>query len=157
MGGRDRLEWVAGFPPESVAGMGRNTHIVAGPYAADFLTQAAANGDLETVKVLMSHGVQVGASTREGTTAVHAASVGGKIIVIEYLLSRGADINVIDRYGDSPLEKAISMKHADTVKYLIEHGAKRIVGDESLRNKVTEEIVREDIRNMEAMENSRSR
>jgi hypothetical protein len=114
--------------------------LASGPHAAEFLTNAAALGDLRTVEAFLSHGVSVNARDSEGGTALHGAAVGGNLKTLEYLLAKGADIDALDRYGDSPLGRSQSGPSAE---FLVARGAKSIRGDEAHRRKVTDEIVRE--------------
>ncbi len=123
--------------------------LAIGQYAGEFLTYAAATGDLSTVKALVEHGVPVDITNREGKTGLHTAAVEGQTKVIDFLISKGANVNAIDRWGDSPLEIAISEKHNEAAKLLTDNGAQRIRGDEQTRQKAAEDIVREDIENME--------
>jgi hypothetical protein len=122
-----------------------------GSHAGEFMTYAAATGDLRTVKALLTHGAPVDITDRSGKTGLHTAAVQGKINVMEYLISKGANINAIDRYGDSPLEIAITEKHDDAAKYLSERGAQRFRGDETTRDKASKDIVHEDIERMDKM------
>ena len=119
--------------------------LVHGSHAGEFITYAAATGDLRTVKALLSHGVPIDITDRSGKTGLHAAAVQGQIKIIEYLISKGANINAIDRYGDSPLEIAITEKHDEAAKFLSERGAQRMRGDAATRDKASKDIVREDI------------
>lgn len=120
-----------------------------GSHAGEFITYAAATGDLGTVKALLAHGAPIDITDRSGKTGLHAAAVQGQTKILEYLISKGANINAIDRYGDSPLEIAIAEKHDEAAKFLSERGAQRIRGDEVTRDKASKDIVREDIKEMD--------
>lgn len=101
-----------------------------GPYAVDFLANAAATGDLTTVEELITRGVLVNASDPEdGTTALHAAAVGGQLNVVKYLIERGASINAIDSSGDTPLDDALSVSNDEVAKFLSDQGAVRNQGN----------------------------
>jgi ankyrin repeat protein len=123
--------------------------LARGPHAAEFVADAAALGDLETVKAFLSEGVSVDARDDRGATPLHAAAIGGQLAVAQYLLSKGADVNAINRYGDSPLENALSMNRDDTAKFLAAKGGKRIRGTEEQHQKASEEIVREQMKEMD--------
>jgi hypothetical protein len=118
--------------------------------AIDFFTQAAATGDLRTVKAFLKRGVPINAQGRYGT-ALHGAAVEGENAVIEYLIKQGADVNAINAYGDSPLTNAMqaNKQATETQKLLIKHGATLVRGTEEQRNRVIEEQVRKDIERME--------
>jgi len=122
--------------------------LISSPYVDEFLSYAAADGDLGTVKALISHGVSVNSANHEGKTGLHAAAATGQIKVLQYLVSRGANLNALDRYGDSPVEVAASAGQNQAVLFLTNRGAQRIRGDDMHRQKATEEIVREEIQRM---------
>src|SRR5262245_54639748 len=117
--------------------------LVSGPYVGEFMTYAAATGDLRTVKALLAHGASVEVTDRSGKTGLHAAAVGNRLEVLEFLISKGARIDAINRYGDSPLEEASGSPEA--ARFLESRGAHRIRGTEAQRQRAVEEIVREDI------------
>lgn len=96
------------------------------PYAADLMVDDAAAGYRTTVRRYLDHGVPVNARAHDGTTAVHAAAVGGNVDVLQLLVSRGADLNAVGSYGDSPLNAAIEMKHTAAIAFLTAHGARDI-------------------------------
>lgn len=94
------------------------------PHRAEFLTFAAATGDLRTVEALLERGVPVDSRTEDGSTALYAAAVQGQIPILRYLLAHGADPNVHNSFGSTPLGAAREMKHPRAAEYLIRHGAK---------------------------------
>jgi ankyrin repeat protein len=98
--------------------------IAKGPHAAEFLTFAAATGDLATVESLLTRGVSINAVDSEGSTAIYGAAVEGQLTVIEYLLAHGADPNIPNQYGQTPLGAAREMHRSDAERYLLAHGAK---------------------------------
>jgi hypothetical protein len=95
-------------------------------HAADLMSTDAAEGYTRTVRGYLDHGVAVNARNYDGSTAAHAAAVGGQLEVLQLLVSRGADLNAVNSYGDSPLAEAIDMKHASAAAYLAAHGARDI-------------------------------
>jgi hypothetical protein len=124
------------------------SRLVAKPHPGEFLTYAAATGDLGTVKALLSHGLSVSTTDRQGRTGLHAAAATGRMNVLQYLVSHRADLNAIDRFGDSPLEVASSGGQNQAAKFLTDRGAKQIRGDDVQRQNAIREIVREDIERM---------
>jgi len=80
--------------------------IAAGGHAGDFMTRAAAYGDVETLRALIDAGVGVDARSESGSSALCLAAEEGQLEAVEYLLARGADINGAD--GCSPLQHAES-------------------------------------------------
>lgn len=57
-------------------------------------TQAAGQGKLETLTLLMSHGVDINAPNPSGTTGLHSARMRGRGDTVKFLLERGADQHV---------------------------------------------------------------
>jgi ankyrin repeat protein len=76
------------------------------------LTIAAYFGHIETVKLLLDHGVPVDQQNNDGATAlVFAASTefaasNADSELVRLLLARGADVNHRDKYGRTPLFEA---------------------------------------------------
>jgi hypothetical protein len=105
-----------------------------GANAPEFLTFAAAVGDLQTVDAFLSHGVPVDVRNRNGATALNGAAVEGHLKVADHLLANGADVNAVDRRGHTPLENALSMNRVDMARFLTERGGKMIHGGEGQRN-----------------------
>ena len=124
------------------------SRLVSSSSRGEFLSYAAATGDLGTVKALISHGISVDAANREGKTGLHAAAATGRIMVLQYLATRGANLDALDRFGDSPLEIAISEGQTQAAQFLKDRGAKEIRGDDAQRQKAIHDIVREDIERM---------
>jgi len=84
-----------------------------GAHAPEFLSYAAALGDLQTVEAFLSQGVPVDARNREGSTALHGAAVEGQLTAADYLLARGADMNAVNRYGETaPTCRGFSQRRA---------------------------------------------
>ncbi|KAM0716142.1 hypothetical protein Q7P37_008656 [Cladosporium fusiforme] len=89
------------------------------------LIQAAAYGQLRTVKYLIREGAQPGRNQidHEGLTAQHYACAANYVEVATYLFQHHADVNSLsDRYG-TPLCLAVFMASDQTVELLLEHGA----------------------------------
>jgi hypothetical protein len=97
--------------------------LASGPHAVEFLTNAAATGELSVVKSLLRSGIDVNARNSDGSTALYAAVVGGQVQVIEYLLPQGADVNLRNKWANSPLHAAREMKRGDLITILLAHGA----------------------------------
>jgi ankyrin repeat protein len=94
------------------------------------LWQAAYDGNLNTVKYCVEHGVNVnavdkpGAEGRRGFTALVIASRNGHLDVVQYLVEHGANVNDSDNGRQkSPLLAASWARHLDIVEYLLSKGA----------------------------------
>jgi len=99
-------------------------HLARTRHAPEFLTYAAATGDLGTVKAFINNGVSINATNQDGSTALHGAAVEGQMDVIKYLLAHGADPNVRNKFGTTALGDAREMKHPEAARYLETHGAR---------------------------------
>ena len=87
------------------------------------LEAAAAEGDTETVKVLLAGGADVNAKEKRGMTALMLAAGDGHIETVEVLLTGGADINAKSKDGMTALMLAAGDGHIETVKVLLAGGA----------------------------------
>ena len=89
------------------------------------LTFAASQGDLKTIKLLASMGIELGGADYDGRTALHVAASDGQTRVVKYLLSRGVDPSPKDRWGGTPLSDAEAANHTRTAAALATQGGKR--------------------------------
>ena len=87
------------------------------------LHQAAADGDLEQVKLHISNGADVNAKDQRGRAALHRAANAGHIEVVRLLIEHGADVNIGDKLKRTPLEHAAVAGRTEVAKLLIERGA----------------------------------
>lgn len=98
------------------------------------LHEAAAAGDLATVKHLLAWGInanelgeyQVGVHRR---TPLHWASVMGRRPVIAELIKHNADVDARDSFGRTPLHWAARHNNTGAVEELLVHGADPLVLD----------------------------
>ncbi|XP_046547242.1 ankyrin repeat domain-containing protein 2-like isoform X2 [Haliotis rubra] len=85
------------------------------------LFSASEDGDLETVKRILSAG-HVDINTRGGywsKTPVMAASLGGHRNVVEFLVGRGADVSLVDSNDDNVLHYACHGGDLEIVKLIV--------------------------------------
>ncbi len=68
------------------------------------LLLAASNGDLNSIIILYSKGVDLNSSDYDKRTALHLACSEGKIDVIKYLINKNVNKNVVDRWNNTPLD-----------------------------------------------------
>jgi len=87
------------------------------------LRQAVANGDKETVKVLLDNGADVEAKGKSGWTPMTHAVVGGHKEIVRMLLDGGAAIDARTEQGSTALGIAVSWKHENVAKLLLDRGA----------------------------------
>ncbi|KAL3862390.1 hypothetical protein ACJMK2_008359 [Sinanodonta woodiana] len=88
------------------------------------LVQAAANGDLETVKAILGKSPDKVNMQREGKTGLHLASYEGHTEVVSYLLQKGANIEIEDNEGNTALHYASFGNETETLTILLNKGAK---------------------------------
>jgi ankyrin repeat protein len=97
-------------------------------YSADGWTPlhlAAFFGHARIVELLLAHGAQAAAVSRNstGNTALHAALAGHHPFVAGLLLGAGSDVNAADAAGWRPLHLAAAHNSLDAMKTLIAQGA----------------------------------
>ena len=86
------------------------------------LHQAAADGDIEQVKLLISKGANVNAEDEEKKTPLHYAAETGQMEVVQLLVEAGADINAGE--GEwTALHGAVYEGRRDIAELLIQKGA----------------------------------
>jgi hypothetical protein len=103
---------------------------------ATALMRAAFAGDIELVKLLLSHGADPHIMSADQETPLMAACGTGfingyhrtkppadRLEVVKLLLSLGEDINAADSYGITPIMVAANLGEPTIVQYLIDRGA----------------------------------
>ena len=82
------------------------------------------NWSREVLQVVMSHGGDVNATTKDNITALMLASRTGNVDTINVLLAAGADPNITDAGGYTCLHDAVDVGcNKETLKAIIDHGA----------------------------------
>jgi len=90
----------------------------------DWLTYAAATGEVRLLKYLLSNGFDVNSRDSRGQSALGAAAVEGRTDIGRMLIARGARVdNRTDALAETPLTQAAQMNRTDMVSLLLEHGA----------------------------------
>jgi imidazolonepropionase-like amidohydrolase len=91
---------------------------------AEHLHQAAANGEIERVKLLISEGADVNVKNNEGLIPLHYAAREGHKEIVELLLAHGADVNIGGAdYNRTAAEFAMWSNHMEIVRLLVSKGA----------------------------------
>jgi ankyrin repeat protein len=103
---------------------------------ATALMRAAFSGDLELVRLLLSHGADPHVVSSDGETMVEAAaglgfiqgynkgrSAAERLECVKLFVELGADVNQADDYGITPLMVAANMGDTKIVQYLVDVGA----------------------------------
>lgn len=73
----------------------------------------AREGDMETAKVMLDHGVDINQTDVDGTSGLVVSIMNKKYTFAKFLLDRGADPNVTDVKGRAALYAAIDMRNED--------------------------------------------
>ncbi len=87
------------------------------------LLEAASEGDLAAVQLLISRDADVNSYASDGVTPVYAAARSGHLGVVKFLVKRGAKLGPIAPFDLTPLYAAAAKGRLAEVKYLLEAGA----------------------------------
>ena len=91
--------------------------------ASSALPNAAWDGDLQKVRLLLNQGVDVDA-TDNGDTALMIASNLGHLKIVQLLLKKNAKLDIKNKRGDTALTCASAEGHLEVVKALLNKNAK---------------------------------
>ncbi|MCP4696239.1 MAG: PQQ-binding-like beta-propeller repeat protein [Gammaproteobacteria bacterium] len=91
--------------------------------AVGVLIEAAAAGDLTTVKEQLAQGLEVDSADKNGITPLLAASLRGRETMVAYLLKKGATVDQASKKGVTPLSMATFSGSLEVVRRLLDHGA----------------------------------
>ncbi|MDH3533601.1 MAG: ankyrin repeat domain-containing protein [Gammaproteobacteria bacterium] len=85
--------------------------------------EAVANGDRETLRLLLDSPLDVNAAKADGTTALHHAAHRDDVEIARALIESGADASAANVYGITPLSLACTNRSAAMVNILLQGGA----------------------------------
>ncbi|MDH4241493.1 MAG: ankyrin repeat domain-containing protein [Phycisphaerae bacterium] len=85
------------------------------------LIEAAANGHLDVVKLIIENGADVNLKGEAWYGPLHAAAAKGHIEVVKILLENGADVKIF--HQNKPLNYAAMNGHIEVAEILLAHGA----------------------------------
>lgn len=98
---------------------GAKLEIVSGnPMALRAIHAAASSGDLESVRLLIAHGVDLNSRQHGGYTTLQAAASSGNKEMLELLLAAGADVKVANDQGQTAASLATAKGHNDLADLL---------------------------------------
>uniref|UniRef100_UPI00398F0884 ankyrin repeat domain-containing protein 31-like n=1 Tax=Pristiophorus japonicus TaxID=55135 RepID=UPI00398F0884 len=92
-------------------------------YGETKLHEAASNGNVNLLRVLIQAGININLPDYAGWTALHEASIKGFYDAVVVVLSAGADVNCKGLNGVTPLQDAVKNGHFQVVQLLMQHGA----------------------------------
>ncbi|RYP54685.1 hypothetical protein DL768_000621 [Monosporascus sp. mg162] len=81
------------------------------------LHRAAKEGDLATMQMLLTEGVDVNSRDSTGATALHWAAAWGHEPAVRLLLENGVEVTAVDRYGWSALHRAANDRHGGSSRH----------------------------------------
>ena len=84
------------------------------------LWAAAANDNLELVKLLVEHGALVNHTTKNNSTALRCACASGDLAMAQYLVQHGADVHITKERHETNLSVAVFKQHLHIARYLVE-------------------------------------
>lgn len=87
------------------------------------ILKAALREQIDVVRYLVEHGVDVDQADDDGCTSLHSIAQDGTVEMVAYLLDRGADINKTCRGKQTPLRWAEYGDNREVIDYLVERGA----------------------------------
>ncbi len=87
------------------------------------LVDAIKSADIDAVRELLAHDVDVNAEEADGTTALHWAAHKGDVDTVSMLLRADADVDARNRYAVTPLALAAGRGSAPIVEALLDAGA----------------------------------
>jgi len=87
------------------------------------LSEAAWNGDIKRIKLLLLAGADVNSCVSEGGCPLITASSGGQTETVRFLLDKGGNINIRNENGRTALTDAVYNNHIATVRLLLSRGA----------------------------------
>ena len=104
---------------------GADANKIACPHAPYPLRQAAAEGRVEVVNLLLHAGAQVNLTSEDKKTALQAAVSSQNLDLIQTLMNAGADINSPPgpKHGRTALQKAAEHGDVNIVKFFLSHDA----------------------------------
>jgi len=93
-------------------------------YTATPLFEAAKNGRMDIVRLLLDRGAKPNIPEEHGNSPLHTAAKQGHIGIVQLLLNNGADPNLENDYGETPLYLAFQNDHDNVEHLLLEKGAR---------------------------------
>jgi len=90
------------------------------------LIDAASQGNLVAVRVLIAQGADVNQGDYDKRTALHLAASEGMLEMVRVLVREAkAEVNPVDRWGGTPFDDATRHKHDPVIAFLSKNGGKK--------------------------------
>ena len=101
------------------------------PVGLSILLKAVANHDLELVKLLVKHGIDINACDGDGKTPLYMAAYTGLKEIAGFLLDNDANIDCRLANGETPLYAACIKNEPETAEMLLRRGADLLLSTKS--------------------------
>jgi len=87
-------------------------------FKSSLVADAIDAGNLETLKILLAHDVELDVTSFSSNSSLHAAILAGQVDMIEPLIEAGASIDAINLDSQTPLQLAEANDNEDVVRTL---------------------------------------
>ncbi len=87
------------------------------------LSQAAWNGDMDIMAMLLAQGIDINSCQKDGRTPLSWAAGNSHPNAVRFLIQQGAQVNKADAKGQTPLSWAADKDAIEVVAILLDHGA----------------------------------
>ena len=98
-------------------------HISVAPLSGSVFCNAAKEGNIDTVKMMIEQGIDINITNKQGDTALHWASRGDFFAIVTLLLEYKAEVNVKNNKSYAPLHWAVANGNVEIVELLLINGA----------------------------------
>lgn len=85
--------------------------------------KAAMQNDLESIRLLITHGATLEKKNKDLDTALLLGAESGHLDAVKILVEKGANVNAIGQEGRTALMAAVHRNSLETSQFLLEHGA----------------------------------
>lgn len=82
-----------------------------------------SDGNIDTVRLLVSEGAEVNVRDEDGNTGLHLACTESNVSVVQFLLESGADVMAGDLDDETPLVRACYAKSVELIDILLKAGS----------------------------------
>lgn len=90
--------------------------------AAGSLCEAASIGNIETLKLILEHGIDPNVMDYDSQSPLHLAAAEGQDKAVQYLIAKGAHVNCKDHWGTTSLGDAVSCGCVEVVEQILSRG-----------------------------------
>ena len=106
---------------------------------------AASRGDMSTLTILLSQGIDPDAADYDRRTGLMVAAMNGQTEVCKKLLEYNANPNLTDMHGSSALLEATTNAHEQTMRALLENGASLCLSEDKAASTLCQAVFDGDV------------